>query len=92
MTRPSRPGSVIRTYHGGLVPSATRLPALAVASGILRDAGLDVEWRMCEEEAGQAGADPCAEPLGPNELDDPVSATSALAEQGRSGAARDLGD
>lgn len=59
---------VIRTYQGSLVPSATRLPALAVAGGILRDAGLNVEWRTCEEEAGQSVSDPCAEPLGANEL------------------------
>jgi len=59
---------VIRTYQGSLVPSAARLAALAVASSILREAGLYVEWRTCEEEAGQGVSDPCADSLGPKEL------------------------
>ena len=59
---------VIRTYQGSLVASATRLSALAVAGGILRAAGLAIEWRMCEEGTGQNNSDPCAEALGPNEL------------------------
>jgi hypothetical protein len=57
----------IRTYQGPFLTPAHHRSALAIATEILKAAGLGVQWRICEDGIAQ-DSDPCSAPLGPNEL------------------------
>jgi hypothetical protein len=57
----------IRTYQTGLVSPTEQLSALSVAAEILKTAGLDLTWRICDIPRHE-GSDACAEPLGSHEL------------------------
>ncbi len=58
----------IRWYDAVGVPAGDAETARATASAILRRSRLDVTWRRCARNAGATGADPCADPLGPDEI------------------------
>lgn len=58
----------IRTYDAAAVPESDQRAALAVATDILKAAGLDVEWRACATALVGEPADLCNTPMGRNEL------------------------
>lgn len=58
----------VRTYDSAGLAPAERLTAIAVATDILRAAGLDVEWQACEVEFVRSATDPCLAPLAASEL------------------------
>jgi hypothetical protein len=58
----------VRIYDTGVLPAARRTPPLAVATGILRTAGLDVLWLVCETMLAGVDVNPCLTPLHPEEL------------------------
>ena len=58
----------IRTYDITGLTAADRQNTLAVASNILRAAGLEVDWMECEGVFVRSAGDPCLAPLGPTDL------------------------
>jgi hypothetical protein len=56
----------VRTYAGTALDPAERASALAGAAGILRAAGIEVEWRSCD--GPPAAAEACSSPLAAGEL------------------------
>lgn len=58
----------VRTYDITSLPPGTRQTALATATGILRSAGVSVEWMGCDAIFVRSADDPCLTPLGRTEL------------------------
>jgi len=59
---------VVRTYDRTAVAPADRTAALAVATKILEDAGLEIAWLACEAALAPGGTHPCLTALEANEL------------------------
>ncbi len=63
----SRTTLVVRVYDSVGLDARDLREANRVASGILHEAGIDVEWKRCVVRQVRTGSDVCGGPLGQNE-------------------------